>query len=446
MALYWSALRKVLDASGMRGSAVPTEWFESGWSMHQSLKGWLRRRAHPAESPGLTPNLQDAIRYFYALAGEREPASPLVAAHDALNAYHALDGESQVACLRMLVERLGAGPEAAPDRRETPLRRLIRRLAMVAEGIETLISMRAEVLGRVDAMPELAVLDADLLLAFNYWFSAGLLVLRRLEWSSPARTLEYMIVHEAVHEIKGWDDLRRRVEPADRRCYGLFHPSLPDTPLIFLEIALTAAVPETISEILAPGRERIPSAQIRTATFYSISNCKPGLRGIPFGNMLIKQASAFLAAEFPSIRTFVTLSPMPGFANWLKSARAQDSTRLAHLEPVLKILDEKDWSERDDRRKILQPALQLAAAWYLCEIREVGGGVADPVARFHLGNGARLENICFWADTSVKGRKQSHGMMVNYRYIFDDVADNRSAYHETGQVVLSDRVRQLLRQ
>ncbi|MFT4026565.1 MAG: malonyl-CoA decarboxylase family protein [Novosphingobium sp.] len=301
---------------------------------------------------------------------------------------------------------------------ESPLHSLIRQLNLAPGGTARLIAMREDLLGAAKT-PGLQELDREFEDVFESWFNAGFLELRRIGWDAPAAILERIIKYEAVHSIHGWDDLRRRVEPADRRCYGFFHPQMADDPLIFVEVALTDHLPTAIAEIISEGRETIGPQEASYAIFYSISNCQEGLRGIPFGNFLIKQVVGLLKQELPQLRCFATLSPVPGFAKWLARELGEAPT--------------PEGTE-----------LRTAAARYLVEARSPKGGVADPVARFHLGNGARLEAIHLRGDLSAKGLRQSHGVMVNYLYDLDEIEANLLALSELDRIATSERVQELL--
>jgi malonyl-CoA decarboxylase len=286
-------------------------------------------------------------------------------------------------------------------------------------------------------------LDADLSQVITPWFNIGFLELRQMDWSSPANVLHKIISYEAVHEVKGWDDLRRRVKPADRRCFAFFHPRMPDEPLIFVEVALMQDIPADIGSVLDDQRTPIAAGDARVAVFYSISNCQEGLRGIPFGNTLIKLVVELLSRQLPKLRTFVTLSPLPGFAGWLaERLQAQDSpisaanrAQLAKLGP--------DWTP-DGTDPVLRQAMLAAAAHYLLDARNPNGKVIDPVARFHLGNGAQLERINFAADMSDNGLRQAHGLMVNYLYKSNRIVTNAQRFAEAGEIAASPETRRLL--
>ena len=305
---------------------------------------------------------------------------------------------------------------------ELPSRRLINQLNLAPQGTQRLIGLREDLLAipKSTWSPGLAALDRELESAFTAWFNAGFLELRRIGWDSPAVLLERIIRYEAVHEIRGWDDLRSRVEPIDRRCYGFFHPQMRDDPLIFVEVALTPQLPGAIHQIIADERETIDPSEAACAIFYSISNCQVGLKGIPFGNHLIKRVVGLLKQELPHLKTFATLSPVPGFAKWLAK----------ELGPDTPVPGAKD--------------LRRLAARYLVTAKGRGNQPLDPVARFHLGNGARLEAVHANADLSPNGQKQAHGVMVNYLYDLGDIEANFFALTELGTVATSKPVQALV--
>ncbi|MEP7222517.1 MAG: malonyl-CoA decarboxylase family protein [Novosphingobium sp.] len=298
--------------------------------------------------------------------------------------------------------------------------KMIRMLNLAPGGIRRLIHMRADLLAGGKLGRGEAALDADFEYVFSGWFNAGFLELRRIDWETPAAVLERVIRYEAVHSIQGWDDLRRRVEPADRRCYAFFHPQMADDPLIFVEVALTDMLPAAIDSIIADEREVIDPRSASHAIFYSISNCQQGLRGIPFGNFLIKQVVELLRAELPQLSCFATLSPLAGFARW--------------------------FAQQDGAEVSTGDALRAKAARYLVTGRGASGAVLDPVARFHLGNGARLEAVHAGADLSANGQRQSHGVMVNYVYDLAKIESNLLALTELDEVAHSPEVSALVEQ
>ncbi len=305
---------------------------------------------------------------------------------------------------------------AEPARQE-----MVRRLNRVPGATGALVRMRADLLRIGRGMPDLEALDLDFRHLFASWFNRGFLVLRPINWESPAHILEKIIAYEAVHTIDSWDDLRRRLEPTDRRCFAFFHPSMPDEPLIFVEVALNKGIPGSVQTLLAQDRKARPEAEADTAVFYSISNCQPGLASISFGNSLIKQVVSDLSAELTGLTTFVTLSPIPGLTKWL-----------AH--------ENHAWDcDQPGQMKAL-------AADYLLNAKAQDGLPVDPVARFHLGNGAIIHAVHADADISENGRSQSGGAMVNYFYDLCDVSQNREAFVTNKDVAATPDVHALARE
>ena len=399
-----------------------------------------------------------------ALLSERGEASGAAIAADILATYRGLDAGGRASAFRLMRDELGADPDAlraaahayleAPTESAagvlydaaTPRRlELLRRLNLAPGGTRALVEMRADLLAEFAADRSLGGVDRDFERLFDVWFNRGFLVLRRIDWSSPASVLSQIIAYEAVHEIHDWDDLRRRIDPPDRRCYAFFHPALVDEPLIFVEVALTRAIPEAIGPILAAERETVPPGEATTAVFYSISNCQVGLRGVSFGSFLLKQVVEDLARDLPGLKTFVTLSPVPGFAGWLDAVAADpDHPLAAPAERAVMALAEPDWHLALEAAALGKTLLPLAAHYFLRE-RGPGGRPLDPVARFHLGNGARLERLDWLGDPTPKGLEQSHGLMVNYLYERSEIEANHEAYARTGKVAAAPGVSRLLR-
>jgi malonyl-CoA decarboxylase len=324
---------------------------------------------------------------------------------------------------------------------------LLRRLNLAPGGTAALVRMREQLLAALDRREDLAAVDSAFLHLFASWFNRGFLVLRRIDWSSPAIVLEKIIRYEAVHRIRGWDDLRQRIDPPDRRCYAFFHPALIDEPLIFVEVALTREIPAAIGPILADKRSVIEPDRATTAAFYSISNCQRGLAGVSFGHFLIKQVAEEIARENTRLATFVTLSPAPNFAEWLKRERVSEASRALSAEDraALAVLDSPDWWQSAQTCEAVEEPLLRAAAWYFLRARTRAGTPVDQVARFHLGNGARLERINFLADLSERGLEQSHGLMVNYLYELDDIEKNHEAYAQQRTVIAANSVKRLVK-
>ncbi len=323
---------------------------------------------------------------------------------------------------------------------EPPRQELFRRLNRAAGGTAALVRLRRRLHKRLREHGEWQAVEADLLHLLSSWFNPGFLEMRRVDWSSPAHLLEQIIRHEAVHAIDGWDDLRRRLQP-DRRCFAFFHPQLAETPLIFVEVALVAAMPDAIAPLIDKNSTITSPKQFRVAAFYSISNCEPGLRGVSLGNFLIKRVAEALKEELPQLKTFCTLSPIPGFMAWLargKAALAYDGLKPATLKRLGAAHDTLAEATQSDVSRLANrdfvktldndtrdALLALAGAYLIHESPRTQG---DPVARFHLDNGARLERLNALADLSPKGLRQSAGLMVNYLYNLDRVEQSHEDF------------------
>ena len=401
-----------------------------------------------------------------ALLSRRGEASGVALARSLLDGYANAPLAKRLEFLTALADRFGADRErldraiaayqadpsprvagALQDAAEPRRQELVRRLNLAPGGTAALVQMRAELLSHLAARPDLAEVDRDFAHLLGSWFNRGFLVLRPVDWSTPANILSRIIRYEAVHAIDGWDDLQRRLEPVDRRCYAFFHPQLVDEPLIFVEVALTAGISRAIAPLLDSSRAPMPAEAADTAVFYSISNTQKGLKGVSFGHFLIKQVAEELKRELPGLKTFVTLSPVPGFARWLARERDLEHSRYfnADAKTALSLLDDPTWHEDAAASSRLHDALISAAAAYFLQAKSPNGRPVDPVARFHLGNGARLEQLNFLGDLSAKGLAQAHGLMVNYQYDLGEIERNHEAYAEKGEVIASPRVRKLLR-
>jgi malonyl-CoA decarboxylase len=325
---------------------------------------------------------------------------------------------------------------------EPPRQELFRRCNMAAGGTAVLVDMRRRLLRTLGDHPERIEIDADLTHLFRSWFNRGFLTLQRIDWQTSAVVLERLIHYEAVHQIQGWRDLRRRLE-SDRRCYAFFHPALPQEPLIFIEVALTRTMTAQVQPLLDPDSPVDDPARATSAIFYSITNCQQGLKGVSFGNVLVKQVVEDLGKEFPRVRTFATLSPIPGFRAWLleRATLAPQS-----LSPALAALVAKgdDITERDlaGAPDALREELMERCARYLISTG-AGVGAQDPVARFHLANGARLERLNWMGDTSSTGLRRSYGLTVNYSYRPTELERNHDAYANQFRVASSRAFRQL---
>jgi malonyl-CoA decarboxylase len=302
---------------------------------------------------------------------------------------------------------------------------LFRRLNATPGGTHRLIKLRERIKSLLkDGKVHLKSLDAGLLKLFKYWFNSSFLVLEKIDWSTPANVLEKIIEYEAVHEINSWDDLRARLAPNDRQCFAFFHPLIPEDPLIFVEVALTNQIPESIESVIKIDRDEIEYKQINTAVFYSISNCQDGLAGISFGNFLIKKVAHKLKQEISTLDKFVTLSPVPGLMRWM-----ENKAPVTYENCINKI---------DDDENLLKKTFL-----YLTESNREDNLPNDPVARFHLGNGAILYKINLNGDPSEKGMAQSHGIMINYLYDLDIVEKNHELFFKNKEVVLSGELKSL---
>ncbi len=378
--------------------------------------------------------------------------SSLLLAERILNAYEKLDEEGRldffqllyseydidIDTVRVAIDIYGQNPDAdnlvrvtksaEPDRRE-----LFRRINLAPGGTARLVKMREHLLNAIRQQPELKRIDVDFHHLFTAWFNRGFLLMEPIDWTTPAHILEKIIAYEAVHEIENWAELRRRLEPADRYCYGFFHPSMEDEPLVFVEVALTEEVPRGIAQILHRDAESLLPANPTCAIFYSISNCHKGLAGISFGNFLIKQVASSLKLRFPQLKNFSTISPSPGFRRWLE----QEAEQRADLDELLgQISNDMDDSTRT--------ALEKQVARYYLEARNERGEPVDAVARFHLKNGAILDRINILGNTTDASMQNAFGTMVNYGYDLSKVEDNHEAYVHNNQVVASAAVKKAL--
>jgi malonyl-CoA decarboxylase len=398
------------------------------------------------------------------LLSGRGEASGVALAREILSHYAELTSGPRIAFFEALAKRFGpdhgkldaaiavwrANPSddtatrvhrAAEPRRQE----LLRRLNLAPGGTAALVRMREQLLDALNRRGDLKVVDNDFVHMFSSWFNRGFLVLRRIDWSTPASVLEKIIRYEAVHQIHDWNDLRHRIDPPDRRCYAFFHPALIDDPLIFVEVALTREIPSAIAPILTVQREVITPDKASTAVFYSISNCQRGLSGVSFGHFLIKQVAEEIARETPKLSTFVTLSPTPNFAQWLTRERANEQSQVLSESDraALANLDTVGWWQAEATRDPVKEPLIRAAAWYYLHARTRNGSPIDSVARFHLGNGARLERLNWLADTSERAISQACGLMVNYLYDLEDIEENHEAYAQQRTVVASKAVTSL---
>src|SRR6266446_6802069 len=397
-----------------------------------------------------------------ALLSERGEASGAQVARELHHVLRALDADDRhsfqrylatefqpdktalhAAAERYLADTTAEAAAALAQAADPPRQELLRRMNMAPGGTGALIAMRSEIATHLRDEPKLKLLDADLKHLFASWFNRGFLELRRIDWQSPAAVLEKLIAYEAVHAINGWDDLRRRLAP-DRRCFAFFHPALPAEPLIFVEVALVeglaTSMPPLLSQDVEEDTARAQAAGADTAIFYSISNCQDGLRGVSFGNFLIKQVVEGLQTDFPQLKRFSTLSPVPGFRRWLTRQLAEESNPDAALLPKLA---RDGWWHDPEQSEPLRAALMRLCAIYLTR-RPSPGNRIDPVARFHLGNGARLERINWLGNTELRAIQESFGIMVNYLYDHDSIENNHEAFVRGGTIARSPDVDALM--
>ncbi|OFZ86601.1 MAG: hypothetical protein A2W21_08490 [Betaproteobacteria bacterium RBG_16_66_20] len=423
------------------------------------------RRLLGRSRAGVGHDTQHLVSLCVALLGERGEVSGAALARQALAAYLGLDERGREEFFDTLAQEFAPSPEAVGKAADayrydptpqnlihlqevidTARQELFRRLNMAPGGTQALVEMRRQLLRGLKKHPAWSAIDADLLHLFRSWFNRGFLRLERIDWRTSAIVLEKLIQYEAVHAVQGWPDLRRRLA-ADRRCFGFFHPQLPDEPLIFIEVALTHGLSAQVQPLLDVKSEVAVPEQADCAIFYSITNCQEGLRGTSFGNLLIKQVAEDLKREFPHLRSFATLSPIPGFRHWL----AQTETRVQlSMGPnaeqrlaMLSVIEQPGWHSGAVSEP-LQKLLMRLCAWYLLHAKQ-GAEPLDPVSRFHLGNGAALERLNWLGDTSESGMARSAGMMVNYIYRLEDVERNHERYFADHAVVASRAVEKLAR-
>jgi malonyl-CoA decarboxylase len=342
---------------------------------------------------------------------------------------------------------------------QSPRTKLFRHFNGLSHGVKFLVDMRADLRSLLKAHPDLRPIDSELRTLLSGWFDAGFLELRHVTWAAPADLLEKLIAYEAVHEIQSWTDLKNRLE-SDRRCYAFFHPNMPDEPLIFVEVALVDGLAGNVQTLLDESAPTGDPEDANTAIFYSISNAQRGLSGVSFGDFLIKQVVDDLSHELPNLKTFATLSPIPGFRPWLDSRLAAGAELLNHDQqaqlaalagdtgdtPALQaLLDRPHWYQDADTEAVLQPILlHLVAGYLLYQRRESSGTALDSVAHFHLSNGAQVERVNWLADRSDRGLQQSAGMMVNYLYALDQISANHEAYVSGSEIPASSAVKNLL--
>ena len=437
-------------------------------------------------SPSLTDDdlarLQQQIDA--SLSGRGGEASARSNATDLARCYLDLNDEGRLRFMRLLTHEYGVAPShlnkamdgvrdssddpaeyaraitKLRDRLQSPRIKLFRQFNGLEHGIKFLVDLRADLLDLIQENPQLRPLDADLKYLLSTWFDAGFLVLRRITWAAPADLLEKLIAYEAVHEIKSWDDMKNRLE-SDRRFFAFFHPAMPDEPLIFVEVALVNGIANNVQALLDQTAPTKDPEQADTAIFYSISNAQRGLSGVSFGDFLIKKVVERLSARLPNVKTFATLSPIPGFRRWLDGRIKDGADLLSHEQEaslravagdvpagqsvLQSLLDRNSWHEDPSIVEALEPVLaHLAAGYLLYQRREATGTALDPVAHFHLSNGARVERINWLGDQSPKGFEQSAGIMVNYLYDKTQIEANHEDYVSGSEIPASSTVRNLL--
>lgn len=408
--------------------------------------------ASKAASRSSSRTVHELTALCHGLLSERGEVSGVHLATQAQQAYESLDAPLRHAFFDALVKEFSPDPDevgrsgeayrADPSAAnlaqlqrvvEPPRQELFRRLNMAPGGTRMLVNMRRDLLDETRRHPQWTAIEADLEHLLASWFNRGFLSLQRIDWTTPANILEKLIQFEAVHAIQGWTDLQRRLQ-ADRRCYAFFHPALPGEPIIFIEVALTRGMSPQVQPLVDPLSPISDPGEADTAIFYSITNCQAGLRGVPFGSFLIKRVAENLAAEFPRLKKFATLSPLPGFRSWLKQTGSNPK-----VAAVLATLERATWLDDKILAAELQRELEPLCAYYLTHAKNSHEPL-DPVARFHLRNGARLERINWLGDTSALGMERSAGLMVNYVYRLEDVERNHELYTKQYKVIASHHI------
>jgi len=415
---------------------------------------YQKRKVNPPSSMG------ELCAALYSNKGE---ALGTALATEVVTAYGRLDADERLDFFRLLLNEYSPDPQQIQECAtacqsgfdaeslrnlieavEPPRQHLLRRMNMAHQGTGEIVKMRRDLLKLMREHPELEMVDDDFQHLLGSWFNPGFLVLKEIDWNSSASILEKLIAYEAVHEMTGWSDLRRRLED-DRRCFGYFHPALPEEPIIFVEVALVRGLASSIQPILAPSDEDIEGTEVDTAIFYSISNCQAGLRGISFGNFLIKKVVLELQRKLPELKQFATLSPIPGFNKWLMQQldSAPDSTISGAERQQLAAIQNGGWQPSADTDSALQNLLMRLCAQYL--YREKRGDLPlDAVARFHLGNGASIERLNWFGDSATHGIAQSLGILVNYRYDLNSVEANHEKFFNSGEIEASKNITSLL--
>ena len=443
-----------------------------------ALLGRPFRKLDPSLPPSAAGDMRDRIRD--CLDGVGGAVSARARAADLGRAYLELNSDGRQKFFSILASDFGPhrdrvlemadrlkqadGPDAALEAEHqlreallSPRERLLTKFNSLPSGVKFLIDMRADLLSHTKDDPSLKNLDRDFGRLLRSWFDVGFLKMERVTWDAPAAILEKLIAYEAVHEIESWDDLKDRLAQS-RRCYAFFHPRIPEEPLIFVEVALVGEIARNVQVLLDRSAPRVPTGDATTAIFYSISNTQEGLLGVSFGDFLIKQVVEDLSQEMDNLKVFSTLSPIPGFRRWLeKEAQNPDQPRAADFEAVLSAAADQssgtcdlagfldtDWHVDSKSHDQVREPLTRLCAHYLSSTQSPGRSL-DPVSRFHLTNGARIEHVNWMGDTSSKGLAQSLGFMVNYRYVPDEIEENHELYRSGEQVPMSNEVKNLLK-
>ncbi|MCZ2720640.1 malonyl-CoA decarboxylase [Marinomonas sp. 15G1-11] len=402
--------------------------------------------------------------YCADLMSNKGEALGTAIANEVATSYQTADDEKKLSFFQHLLEQYSPDPEAVitlanayrdepsydsyvalSEAIEAPRQKLFKRMNMASKGTEVIVALRKDFLRLVKDHPELKPIDFDLLHLLKSWFNRGFLTLAEIDWNTPAVILEKLIEYEAVHSMSGWDDLKKRLGP-NRRCYAFFHASLPNEPLIFVEVALVNGLASAIDPLIDPNPyDNSHNDVLDTAIFYSISNCQSGLAGISFGNFLIKQVVMELKKECPQLTQFATLSPIPTFRRWLSHELDNLESRFINSSSrtTLSLMNEVNWPASQEHCDLLQPILMKLCAQYLINAKK-SGKPYDPVTRFHLGNGARIERLNWLGDKSEKGLMQSAGLLVNYFYDIDEVEKNHEAFMNKGTISHSKDLAKLL--
>lgn len=430
------------------------------WSDGLTWQRLLSELPHRIAKPLSATQLRSAIDLAGMLISESSEAQAVRIAEELAELLGRLEEKQFPGLFSSLSSQFGHDEEAlgraardyaiAPDPRkaasllaaaEPRHQELFRRINMAPGGTSLIVGLREKMLDLKREQPDIAPLERVVHQLLASWFNRGFLRLERISWESPAALLENVIRYEAVHEIREWISLRSRVE-VNRRCFGFFHPAMPGVPLIFVEVALTMEMSSAIEPLLSLAGDEAPLPRPTNAIFYSINNCLRGLKGINLGDLLIKQVVRELRNEFPSLQEFATLSPIPGFRRWLDNASASDGVL---TERVAEALRDPLWHREPGLAEGLKGPLTSLCAEYLTG--HAPGGeqavVSDPVAKFHLTNGARIERINWLADLSDKGLGESFGLMVNYRYLPASIESNHRTFVNEGKVAMSSGVKQL---